>query len=512
MGEKNESMISKISDKMIAVGMITGFVVSLVPIIILAFYNYPCADDFSASDTAHWAWVNTGSVIEVVKAAVENVIYNYLKWSGVYVSVFWTSLQPGLFGEQFYGVTTVISIVLFVVAGGYLIYVIGSKYMKGNKYSWQCIGILYLFTSIQCMPDGNEGLYWHAGGANYTWAFAFLLLLTAYVLEIYKEENKTKKIRKLIAACIVAVLVGGGNYITALQGCVWLVLIDAIMLFAYKKKKSVTCEKKVKVNIGVIIPTLILIAAFLASVLAPGNNVRMGLSEGLSPVNAVIESFKYALTIPLNEWLDWQVCILLAIALPFMWNIVKQQEYKFAYPAVAVLLGYCLIAAGFTPSLYSQGMMQAGRLHDTVYFILILMLFIIIFYIMGWIYCKKYKQNDFNRQKKGKQELTVREKRYILSVLFIWGACSVLYMGINTEIYVGTQALYSLISGQAQTYRQENEKRLELLESTEEKVILPKFSEVPSLLQFDDISPNPEEWLNSAMAGYYGKESVQREE
>ena len=93
------------------------------------------------------------------------------------MSVLWTSLQPGLFGEQFYGVTTLIAVVLFVWGGFYLGSVLLEKYLKADKYIARCIVVLYLFTSIQCMPDGNEGLYWHAGVANYTWAFAFLLLL-----------------------------------------------------------------------------------------------------------------------------------------------------------------------------------------------------------------------------------------------------------------------------------------------------------------------------------------------
>ena len=99
-----------ITEKRIWIVMVLLLVISLFPIVRLAFYNYPCADDFSASDSVHFAWVNPGSLMEVVKAAWENVRFNYLEWSGVFMSVFWTSLQFGIFGEQFYGLTTVITI------------------------------------------------------------------------------------------------------------------------------------------------------------------------------------------------------------------------------------------------------------------------------------------------------------------------------------------------------------------------------------------------------------------
>ena len=512
MEKKYEGVMSKISDKIIAIGISIGVAISLIPILVLAFYNYPCADDFSASDTAHWAWLETGSILEVIKAAIENVIFNYNEWSGVYVSVFWTSLQPGLFGEQFYGLTTVISIGLFVVAGIFLAYIVGKKYIKGSKYSLISICGLYLFTSLQCMPDGNEGLYWHAGGANYTWAFAFLLLLTACVLAIYKEQKLQKKLIIFAVSCIFAVLVGGGNYITALQGCMWLVLLNGVMFWTEWKSHKQSLSRILKENIFLVIPTIVMIVAFLVSVLAPGNKVRMGLVSGMNPITAIIESFRYVLVMSIRDWLKWPIWVLLGIAIPFMWNIVKQQKIKFSYPGMMIVLGYCITAAGFTPSLYAQGTIQAGRLRDTVFYILIFWIYVVTFYFVGWLYHKRFKTFKNGEGRIDNLTLTTKAKRCIIGLFFIWLVGSVFYVRRNTDLYVGTQALYSLINGQAQIYREENEKRLEVLKNEESSIILPKFTNPPSLLQFEDISPNPEEWLNTAMATYYGKESVQREE
>lgn len=500
--------ISKISDKTLSIGMVMGLLLSVLPILMLAFYNYPCADDFSASDTAHWAWQETGSLIEVLKAAVENVIYNYYNWSGVYTSVLWTSLQPGLFGERFYGITTVISVVLFLAAGGYLTYVIGSKYLKANPWSWMAVCVLYLFTSIQCMPDGNEGLYWHAGGANYTWAFAFLLLLTGTILSVYREEHTLKSTLKTVASCVLAILVGGGNYITALQGCIWLILLDVIMIYSKGRSNGKAYGKVLWQNAAALLPTIVLIVAFLISVMAPGNAVRMGASKGMGGVEAVVESFRYAFFVPLESWLTWPVWILLLTAIPFMGNIVKQTEFKFSLPGFILVLSFCLVAAGFTPSLYAQGAVQAGRLQDTVYYILILLLYVSVFYITGWIYHRYLKRQD---REKHKTELTYRAKKWVLALLIVWVLGSLPYMKIDTGIYIGTDALYAIASGKAAQYRETNERRLEILAGEEKQVILPKFTNVPELLQFEDIYPNPQEWLNTAMAVYYKKESVQRE-
>ena len=219
-------LYEKINLKQIHIVMQIIFWLSLVPILWLALYNYPCADDFTASDTVRIAWLSTGSLWKTFLAVLENVKHNYLNWSGVYASVFWTTLQPSIFGEQYYGIVTFVTIGLLIVGGGYLSHVIFDKYLYVNKELANCVTLIYLFITIQYMPDGNEGLYWHAGVVNYTWAFAFLLLLTGLELSLWKERKRIKRIIKVVLACVMAVFVGGGNYITALQGCIWLLVLN----------------------------------------------------------------------------------------------------------------------------------------------------------------------------------------------------------------------------------------------------------------------------------------------
>lgn len=496
-----------LNEKRISYGMIIFFFLSLLPIIILGFYNYPCADDFSASDTAYLAWKNTGSIFSVIKAAWENVVFNYLEWSGVFMSVFWTSLQPGIFGEHLYGITTLIAVVLFVIGGFYLGYVIFEKYLKADKYLTRCIVVLYLFTSIQCMPDGNEGLYWHAGVVNYTWAFAFLLLLSGLVLSIYKEENDRKKIVKVILACILGVFVGGGNYLTALQGSLWLMLISAIGCLLMKYKQKVPFITACKKSVGIFLPTISIIAAFVVSVLAPGNAVRMSVSSGMNPVKAVLVSFHYFLNDPIEEWLTWPVVFLLAIAIPFMWHMAGKTEFSFAYPGIVALLGFCMTSAAFTPNLYAQGDVGGGRLADTIYFIWIFWIYAVVCYVVGWVRKNLMKDSVSNYE-----TLSVRSKIYILGLTCLWLGFSALTIMIDEGTYIGTLAGDALLSGQASQYKAENKARLELLhDDSIQDVVLQGFSNPPQLLIFQDIAYDENEWLNQVMAQYYGKGSVRRE-
>ena len=205
--------------------------------------------------------------------------------------------------------------------------------------------------------------------------------------------------------------------------------------------------------------------------------------------------------------MKWPILMSLMVAIPFMWNIVKKQKFSFAIPGGVILSGFCFVAAAFTPCLYAQGTIEAGRLQDTVFFILIFVMYGITFYTIGWFCQKKYSKGNYMEP----SELSYGAKKWVLGLFAVWVLGSLPYMKFDTGIYIGTDALYAIISGTAEEYRQVNENRLELLKGEEENVILPSFGEVPKLLQFNDISTEPKEWLNTAMAVYYKKESVQRE-
>lgn len=497
-------------DKQLNRVLTAGFFISLLPILILAFYNYPAADDFSASDSVKLAWTATGSLWEVLKAAWENVRYNYESWSGVFASVFWTSLQPGIFGEEFYGMTTALTLVLLPGAGFYLSRVISRKYLGSAGCTMNAITVLFLFTLIQLMPDGNEGLYWHAGVVNYTWAFAFFLLLIGAVLSFYRQKKQGRRVLQSILACLLSVLVGGGNYITALQGTLVLLLAVSILCLWEKKKKR-SLVQIIRRNYCLLLSLAVTLFAFGASVLAPGNAVRMGMSTGMQPVEAIVQSFVCCFTLPVEEWLSWHSAALLFLALPLMHQIAERVNYDFPYPLLAAALILCLVSAGFTPSLYAQGSVTAGRLQNAVYFFSILGLYGVSFYFVGWCSKKGIKRPKI----KGKELiplLFMRERLLVWGLLVLFCAGSLFHFMVNRKIYIGTEAAEVLVSGQAEIYRQENEERLQLLkDSSRRRVAVKPFSNPPELLLFQDIAFDEAEWINTAVAKYYGKESVKVE-
>ena len=71
------------------------------------------------------------------------------------------------------------------------------------------------------------------------------------------------------------------------------------------------------------------------------------------------------------------------------------------------------------------------------------------------------------------------------------------------------EAIYELKDGRAQAYAEVMDSRFAILNDPNVEVAyLRPLSNTPQLLCFSDISHNPDEWTNSALANYYHKKRV----
>lgn len=74
----------------------------MVPLVILAAYCYPCADDFRFGLYPHLAFEQTGSVWAALAGAAREVHETYFDWQGTFSAVLLFALQPAVFGEGLY--------------------------------------------------------------------------------------------------------------------------------------------------------------------------------------------------------------------------------------------------------------------------------------------------------------------------------------------------------------------------------------------------------------------------
>lgn len=477
------------------------FFLSLIPIFIIAFYNHPAADDYASSLVVHQAWRNSGSIITTFGVAFSKVLDIYQTWSGLFASMLWTVLQPGLFAEKYYGISAIVVTIIFVTGMYYFGRVCLQNYCKVSAELSNCIIVPCIFSAYHCMPNPNEGIFWHAGAVNYTLAFGFMMMLLGLVLSIMQEQNKKYIIWKSVWASILSICVGGGNLISALISTILLIFAAWIWLICQKENSSIS-HKKMKIY-AIFVPLIFQLISFGISLIAPGNQIRMGSVQGFSAPKAILVSFYYALNDPLEKWLTWPVVVLLCIAIPFMWSAVGDCEYSFKHPILVSLLIYSVFSATFTPSLYAQGTLDAGRLLDICFYFWILAVYCCVFYILGWW----RKQGSYSR--KESSCLSLEQKNYLIVILLFWMIGSAFTIKIEDHVYVGSTAVISLLNGQAKEYLNTHKERLHMLQNEEnQRCLLPSFENPPYLLDFQDITNNPDDWLNQVVAQYYEKEQV----
>jgi hypothetical protein len=93
-------------------------------------------------------------------------------------------------------------------------------------------------------------------------------------------------------------------------------------------------------------------------------------------------------------------------------------------------------------------------------------------------------------------------------VLVLLAAEFVINVNGRLTQYSTYAAYVSLRAGEVQQYHREYLDRLEILNGEEKKVSLPEFTQKPRLLYFDDITEDPYDWRNAAVANWYQKDTV----
>ncbi len=466
------------------------YVGSLIPLFLIARYNYPSADDYSIGETCRHAWVSSHNVFAVIWQAVLMAVDDYFNWMGYFSSIFFMSVHPGVFGEQWYSLTTWIMVGMLSFSTIYLFHAIMVKALKMDKYRCHCISMIVLFVMIQCMVGRVEAFYWFCGAVNYIFLHsAGMFMLGALISAVY-DAKRGKKIWDLVIASVMGIWAGAGNYMTALIICIVLVVATGFMVYqkTWKKYKML------------FIPMGCYLLAFMASAFAPGNNVRADGASGMNPVKAIMVSFYYVFDLALSEWTNWVVVLMVIVLIPLFWKATAQATFTFRYPLVVVAFSFCVLAATVTPPIFAVGNIMAGRLQALMYIMYILLLALNVGYVVGWA----QKRLSFKTENK-------------LNMMMVVGACSLLFVfgSLLTVIaephyFTCSSAVTDLRNGSAKAYGDALKERAAILKAAEEdaELVFEALPAQPRLLYFDDITKEKDDWENRAVSRYYNVRSV----
>lgn len=511
--------------------LIVIYALSLIPVLVIGKYDYPSADDFSMGLGTRLVYEATGSLLAVAGKILSETVRYYRTWIGYFTSCLFTTVSPATFGEAWYALTPAVILLALHVGVAVFFYALMDKALGMNRYVRRCMTVLALFLMVQRMPEGSlrvEAFYWYSGAGNYTLTFsAGLLYLAFYVLSVCGGRSKNRSLF-LVLACIMGFLAGGGNYLSALSFAVVSVLFAVYL---------------VKRKIGRFLPAAFYLCGFAVSCLSPGNRIRGGEAEGYGALRSILLSLYYTLSYPLSQWMNWAVLLILALAGVIFWMGFAEIEFSganakaggaaasekagetvrgaaapekagngaqavqlgFTAPFPAAVLAYGIVSCVVTPALYAQGNMDAGRIQSTFWLHAVLVLLLLEWYLVGGLYRR------FSKEQNASAVSCLRNGAggFVRAILLFFIVFSLLAVKGNPDFYTGTSAVSELLDGSAAQYGRENEERLRILKnSREQDAVLPRYTVQPNLLYFEDVSEDPDDWINQKMSEYYGKNSI----
>lgn len=499
--------------------LIVIYALSLIPVLVIGKYDYPSADDFSMGLGTRLVYEATGSLLAVADKILSETVRYYRTWIGYFTSCLFTTVSPATFGEAWYALTPAVILLALHVGVAVFFYALMEKALGMNRYARRCMTVLALFLMVQRMPEGSlrvEAFYWYSGAGNYTLTFsAGLLYLAFYVLSVCGVRSKNRSLF-LVLACIMGFLAGGGNYLSALSFAVVSVLF---VVYLVKRK------------IGRLLPAAFYLCGFAVSCLSPGNRIRGGEAEGYGALKSILLSLYYTLSYPLNQWMNWAVLLILALAGVIFWMGFAEKagsgaqavQLGFTAPFPAAVLAYGIVSCVVTPALYAQGNMDAGRIQSTFWLHAVLVLLLLEWYLVGGLYRRFSKEQNASavsclqnasaasclRNASAVSCLRNGAGGFVRAILLFFIVFSLLAVKGNPDFYTGTSAVSELLDGSAAQYGRENEERLRILKNPREQdAVLPRYTVQPNLLYFEDVSEDPDDWINQKMSEYYGKNSI----
>lgn len=481
--------------KLIFTGMILVLFAVLVPLFWIGHFNFASIDDIGYAGTAEAVWEETHSVIRVFLKQIPYAWEYWHNWQGTFSVEWFATSVMGMFTNDAYYMGTYITLGGFVLCELFLFLIILKHILGADIYRAGIISISIICMQILLVPVPVEAFYWFCGAILYTVAHNAAVILLALLILLYDNPKKLwKKILLCLGIIFLTVFVSGGTYVTLIA---MLLLYFFITVWYWYRKNA----NRWFVTGGMLLYSV----GFLLNVLAPGNQKRLATTDAtqMSAVKAILISLKEAIFyVEGNTILP---CVILALLLfPLFVNVVRKKNYKYPLPGLVTVISFGVFAAQFTPTIYTLGITGAGRIQNIYRWTFYIWLYGNELYWIGWV----FRRIDFEKMENGGGGSP--KKSYLLPGWIVGGVLLCLTMAYWAGSTVTTvSAVNSLRHGQAQIYYAEHQERLKVLEDDSIKdVYFEPFSYYPYLLFFGDITDNPNDWVNTAVAQYYGKDSV----
>ncbi len=377
----------------------------LAPFFLGAVAAHPATDDFTFAVYTHPTWVQTGSLLHVLKDAVSYALRTWRDWQGTVTGVLVMTLNPAVFSLEHYGVHALILLALHLLSWlAFCAHVLGRR-LGLPRGVWLPLYLALSAFGLMFLPDIVEGIYWFNGAWFYTGAQA-AALLTLVLCDRLSESRAGRGAQAALAAacCLLLFALGMDNYITAMMtlaalfmmalqrawaayrtpaaGMIGAIAWDGKAALAETRAFGGVEERRLQRQAALRTALLLLPIGLglLLSVIAPGNSVRMerdgahqaGMTWMLS---SVLWTMRDAAKYVVRFMVKTPLLALLIASTPLLARATDRMEEKTwrCPPVLATLLGaYLILCAMIIPHMYSSGYAGSGRVVNMYHFYVML--------------------------------------------------------------------------------------------------------------------------------------------
>ncbi len=501
----------KLNTRKLSIFFTAVYVLSLIPMLVLGFYDFPSADDFSMALEARQYFAAHGGFFGTLIASLQKSWLVYSHYEGYFFSIILTCICPSVFGEQFYFITPFMTLGMLTFGVCYFFDALFVRVWKLDKNLTNVVRMLTLIMMVQCLNGAGtrvEAFYWYSGAVNYTFTFGMAFFWVGLLLRtVYDADEKSRK-RKFFWSCFWGFFMGGANYLSALElGIIsFLLIIILIMVKMGRFRLEGTDDFGKRIFGFMWIPAVFNLIGFSFSCFGPGNSNRFAETTQMSPVKAVFISLYNTFDMLINDMTRWEMILIFIMLIPIFWRMAGCMKIRLEHPVLFTLFAYLLVSSNMTPPIFATANIDAGRLRALAFMEYVFMMTMVVFYLT--VVARQYF-GAINDEGTDNTLLSSAQSAIIV--------CSVLVLIIGSGLcvipehgyYSCTSALFDIASGDASTYKQENAERLNILrDGSISNAGITEHYVHPEMLFYMDITPDSSEWINQATATYYGKDEV----
>lgn len=496
----------------------------LAPFFLAAPAAHPATDDFTFAVYTHPTWVQTGSLLHVLKDALSYALRTWRDWQGTVTGVLVMTLNPAVFSLAHYGVHAAILLALHLAAWlAFIRHMLGRRLGLPRGVWLPLYGVLSAL-SLLFLPDIVEGIYWFNGAWFYTGAQA-IALLTLVLCDRLSERRTfgAAGITLAALACGLLFALGMDNYITAMMTLAALFMMALTRLWAAHRTPAVGMiavlsddgaslhrdfggseEKRVQKQAALRTALLMLplLLGLLLSVIAPGNSVRMARDGAHQAgmawlLSSVVWTLRDAALYIVRFLVRTPLLALLIAATPLLAQATdRMEDARWRCPPIpATLFGfYLILCAMIIPHMYSSGYAGSGRVVNMYHFYVLLAAPLA--YILILLRLKTARRAALCSARTAKRCYLLGAAAFALCLLL--GQMNG-YAKLVTDQLDGTQAAYIA--------QFQNEYALCEAAVPEDTVELPTWT-VQTMTGKPTAYEDETIWTNESMASYFGVKAV----